>query len=142
MSNDGLARRLVALKDIAEKDQIIENYLRIADLPRNLEYVRASKRQKAYYRRRPCSRDNPGPGQVAHRLEFSIIATENFGKKGKVTMPDGREISRTAYLVGKKLKKAVQEGPEQDKEVIKLTKIMNAARTENHTAKTIGTPWM
>lgn len=56
-------------------------------------------------------------------------------------MPDGREISRTAYLVGKKLKKAAQEGPDQDKEVIKLTKIMNGATAENHAAKTIGTPW-
>lgn len=116
MKNEEIVDELIQLKNIAKENPIFDNIIRITQ-PGKVEYVKASKRQRAYFRRRPYTRDDPGPGQAAHRVKFATTAAENRGKKGKFKMLDGREISRTAALLGDKLRiDTIKDTKENEKE--------------------------
>jgi hypothetical protein len=134
MSNAEIARKLIALKDQAENDPIMQNYLKMSNLPEDIEYVRGSHRQRGYYRRKAKTIDAPTPRQVLHRLRFSMAATDNYGETGTTPLPDSRVVSNTALLLGDKLR-----GSPKDKKEEEIEKLSGMIDTQN-TIK-VRAPW-
>jgi len=134
MSNTEIARKLIALKDQAAKNPILQSYLRISNLPEDIEYVRGSLRQRGYYRRKASKRDAPTPRQALHRLRFSQVAANNYGETGTNTLPDGRVISNSALLLGDGLR-----GSPEDKKQEEIEKLNRMLGTQN-TIK-VRVPW-
>lgn len=68
---------------------------------------------KPYLRRTPYTYKNPTKFQLMQRLRWAKTAYNHFGKKGTVTLPDGRRISRVAYeLMNKTRGKLSPEKPQ------------------------------
>jgi len=78
---------------------------------KNYEWVapEASGRRGGYWRRIPYTRMDPTKAQVAHRLHFSRIAALTRGLKGTEILSDGRELSRSALLIGELLQRSNQQ---------------------------------
>lgn len=126
MSNREIARKLIALKDGAENNQVLQNYLRISNLG-DLEYVRGSHRQRGYYRRNSKTRDAPTPRQALHRLSFSLAAANNYNKTGTTLLPDGRVVSNTAILLGDRLRASPKD--KKQEEIEKLSRMLCSQNT-------------
>lgn len=133
-----IARKLIELKKKADHDPMLQQILQVAQLPADLEYVKPGGKRGGYYRRKPYTRKSPSEHQAEHRLKFSLISTENYGETGTVPLPDGREITRAAALLGDKLKGTGSPKSKEQKEFERLSKILNTGRPE---AQIIKTPW-
>lgn len=122
MPNAEIARKLIALKDQAAKNPILQSYLRISNIPEDLEYVRGSHRQHGYYRRKASTRDAPTPRQALHCLRFSQVAANNYGETGTTLLPDGRVVSNTALLLGDELRGSPED--KKQEEIEKLSRML------------------
>ncbi len=124
-----IANRLEHLREKADKDPLIRNYLKIINKPEGIEYVSPEKsgRRTGYFRKRPCTRECPTLKQALHRLKFSSTAAETYGSTGTVLIEDDRRISLSAKLLGDKLKRTK---PKQ-REPKSLTRLRNLLATTN-----------
>lgn len=59
-----------------------------------------SGRRSGYWRRISGNREDPSEAQAKHRLHFARIAAATRGLKGVEKLTDGREVSRSALLIG------------------------------------------
>jgi len=134
MSNEEIARKLIAFKDRAENNPVMQNYLRISNLPGDIEHVRGSHRQRGYFRRKAGTRDAPTLSQALHRLRFSQVATNNYGETGTTLLPDGRVVSNSALLLGDEIR-----GSPEDKKQEEIEKLSRKLGTQN-TIK-VRVPW-
>ncbi len=62
-----------------EKERLLREHSEYANL---IHYVKGSSRQKGYWRIIPYTYSNPTINQLTHRMNFSKIAYNNYGKKG------------------------------------------------------------
>ncbi len=69
----------------------------------------ASGRRGGYWRRIPRTRLFPTGSQARFRLHFSKIASLTRGLTGTKKLPDGREVSKSALLIGALLKRSNTE---------------------------------
>ncbi len=69
----------------------------------------ASGRRGGYWRKIPDNREHPSYRQAAHRLHFSRIASLTRGLTGTKQLSDGREVSRSALLIGALLQRSNKE---------------------------------
>jgi hypothetical protein len=127
MSNEEIARKLIAFKDQAENNPVMQNYLRISNLPGDIEHVRGSLRQRGYYRRKASTRDAPTPSQALHRLRFSQVAANNYGETGTTLLPDGRVVSNSALLLGDELRGNPKD--KKQEEIEKLNRMLGSQNT-------------
>lgn len=134
MPNAEIARKLIALKEQAAKNPILQSYLRISNLPGDIEYVRGSHRQRGYFRRKARTREAPTPSQALHRLKFSLTATNNYGETGTTSLPDGRAVSNSALLLGNELRGRPKD--KKQEEIEKLRRMVGAQNTIK-----VKTPW-
>ncbi len=124
MNAEEIVEKLLSLKDRADHDPRVQDYLSKAALPAELEYVRPEKsgRRAGYFRRRP-GRDSPK--QLQHKLKFSTVAYHQFGTKGTAVCNDGRVISRAAEMIGNELRGTGSKDP-KEKERENLIKILRS----------------
>jgi hypothetical protein len=124
MNAEEIADKLLSLKNKADHDPQVQNYLSKAALPANLEYVKPERsgRRAGYFRRKP-GRDSLK--QLKHRLRFSEIAHSRFGIKGTIPLKDGRRISKVAELIGNELRET-GNNDQTEKERENLIKILRS----------------
>ncbi len=137
MNEEEIAEKLLLLKDRADHDPHMQDYLGKAALPANLEYVRPeiSGRRQGYFRRRPA-RDSLK--QVEHRLNFSTIAYHKFGTKGTTVLNDGRVISKAARAIGNELRGTGSTRDPIIKEKERLIRVLKSQKT----IKRVQAPWI
>lgn len=128
MNAEEIAVRLLALKDRADHDPQVQDYLSKVELPQNLEYVKPDQtgRRGGYFRRKP-RRDSVR--QLKHKLNFSMVACDQFGIKGTTILNDGRIISKAARAIGNELRGtgSIQDPKMEAKE--RLIKVLKSHKT-------------
>lgn len=103
MNAEEIVDKLLSLKDKADHDPQVQDFLSKAALPANLEYVKPEKsgRRAGFFRRIPARNS---PKQLQHRLNFSRVAYDKFGIKGTTVLKDERIISNVARAIGEELR--------------------------------------
>lgn len=128
MNAEEIAVRLLALKDKADHDPQVQDYLSKAELPESLEYVKPEQtgRRGGYFRRKPARNS---PKQVEHRLRFSTVAYDHFGVRGTSALSDGSRISKAARAIGNKLRGTGSLQDPRMKEKERLIQVLKSQKT-------------
>lgn len=96
------------------------------------EFVEGSKRQQPYWRVRPKHREleNISKAQAMHISDFLKATQELKDCTGTIDLPDGREISYSAWKLGKMLKgKKEPEEAKRDESIYdRIKRIRNRLR--------------
>lgn len=138
MNHQEIAERLLEMKERADYDPLVAEYLSKAELPENLEYVRPEQtgRRGGYFRKKP-RRDSLK--QLKHRVKFSKTAYDQFGTKGTAVLKDGRTIAKIAEIIGDELRGTGVTKDPKEKERERLIKILESKET---TTKRVQASWI
>ncbi len=136
MNVEAIVDQLLALKQRADHDLQVQDYLSKAELPEGLEYVKPelTGRRGGYFRKKP-GRDSSK--QLEHRLKFANVASTYFGKKGVTVLNDGRVITKAAEAIGDDLRGTgiIRRERERDK-------LIQMLKSEETTAKRVHASWI